>query len=717
MADLARTQKPIPARRRGTTNRDFTLPSRRETDTPRLEVNAPLAGRNQSEARELAAILGLAEDAVSPAVGFLEQREAQQRDAARTAGSLASAAGVADEEQLANSRAYAQGYYTTGAQRTVIELSKQAEALVNERLFNEDDPATLEDINDVLNGLFASRALNEDGTPRNFGDPLAARVMAEGLARIRSEVLPKAAEYIRTKQNEQLAGNQAFVLVNGGMPEIFSGSQETPLGTPAVAASLEARFDAAFGPEQRTPAASAGRLVAPFAGFGAAPTSRIGAARAGGRSHNGEDFAVPIGTPVVAPMAGTVERVYANAAGGKQVLVRLDNGAVVGFAHLSDTSGLAAGQRVEGGQQIALSGNTGRSSGPHVHMTVTVDGKKVSPSEYFATADAAAFVEPGGNEDPNLRDRLAQPEAAVAPPVVNFEAVMARRPPSISPGEWKAYMVPAIIENAEIAGKPEILEGLWRSTRPDGTPSFNPKEISDIRDAAERIREERRIETRRLRNERHEKNGDLIIGEILNGRDPSDDTLIDLANKDELDPRFAYSIIEQRENEREAALREASADARAARAEAEREYDLEAATLQMEREAGILSDATHEDDIRRLERGEFGEGKAALRRFRQIRASTTASVQRLQESPLGQHYATLLEEAFPKVSQGDGSMLSRAQGPRSNANRAAALAHYNSLIAEGKSPRDAYAQTVKTYGGGGNDAALRSRLEELRGRQ
>lgn len=717
MADLARTQKPISARRRGTTNRDFTLPSRRETDTPRLEVNAPVTGRNQSEARELASILGLAEDAGRTATGFLEQREARLRDEARTAGSLASTTGEADEDRLANSRAYAQGYYTTGAQRTVIELGKQAEQLVNERLFNEDDPATLDDVNEVLNDLFATRALNEDGTPRDFGDPLAARVMAEGLAQIRASVLPKAAEYIRTKQNEQLAANQAFVLVNGGMPEIFSGSPETPLGTPAAAApSLEARFDAEFGTRSGAPVRG-GRLVAPFAGFGSTPSDRIGSPRPGGRRHNGEDFPVPVGTPVVAPMGGTVERVYANKAGGKQVLVRLDNGAVVGFAHLSDTSGVRAGERVEGGQQIALSGNTGQGTGPHVHMTVTVDGKKVSPSEYFATADAAGGEIPGANEDPNLRDRLAQPAAQVAPPVVDFEAVMARRPPSISPGEWKAVMVPAIIENAELAGKPEILEGLWRSVRPDGTPSFNPTEIASIRDAADRIREERRIETRRIRNERHETNGDLIINEILNGRDPSDATLIDMANKDELDPRFAYSIVEQRENEREQQAREVSTEARAARAEAEREYDLEAATLQMEREAGILSDATHEDDIARLQAGEFGEGKAALRRFRQVRASTTASIQRLQESPMGQHYATLLSEAFPKVNMGDGSMLSRAQGPRSNANRAAALAHYNSLIAEGKPPREAYAQTVKLYGADGNEAAMRSRLEELRGRQ
>src|SRR5690606_7603632 len=104
------------------------------------------------------------------------------------------------------------------------------------------------------------------------------------------------------------------------------------------------------------------------------------------------------------------------------------------------------------------------------------------------------YVEPGANEDPNLRTRGVGGPVTVAPPSVDFEAVMRLRPPSIEPGEWKKYMVTAIIENAEIAGKPELLEGLWRSTRKDGAPSFNPAEIAEIRDAADRIREQRRVE-------------------------------------------------------------------------------------------------------------------------------------------------------------------------------------------------------------------------------
>lgn len=721
MADLAKVDSPLTARRRNSDNRDFVLPGRRQTDAPRLEVNAPLVGRSQSEAQRLSEILGLVEDVAQGAVGLLEQREARQRGEARTQGSLDEAAGSPNETQLANSRAYAQGYYASGAQRTVIEISKRAQEVVNARLFDEENPATLEDVNDALNELFASYALNEDGTPRNFGDPMAANIMANGLARIRSEILPTAVDYIRTRQNEKLASNVAFNLANGGLPEIFNPTATTPIGLrvpqPGDVVAVETP-PSAFAPEVQAAreASSTGGLMAPFAGFQAAtPSSRLGEPRDGGRrSHNGEDFPIPVGTPLVAPAAGRVVSTKSSKAGGKQVIIELANGDRIGFAHLSSIN-VKEGDRVRPGHPVALSGNTGQSSGPHVHMTVTVDGQKVSPSEYFEKAGDVAMAPPGANEDPNLADRLHRP-AEVQVPVVDFEAVMAQRPPSISPGEWKAYMIPAIITNAEEAGRPELLDGLWRSKRADGTPSFNPKEIATIRDAADRIRDERRIASERARREKWEANSDLIVTEILNDRAPSDSTIIDLVNRGELDPVFGYSVIEQRENEREAEVREIRAEEREARILADREWDLEAATLQMEREAGILEEATHDADVRRLQRGEFGTGKAALRRFRQVRAATTQAIRRLEESPIGQHYATLLSEAFPKVSQGDGSMLSRVQGPQSNARRASALAHYSSLIAEGKHPRDAYAQTVKVYGSD-NPAALRSRLEELRSRQ
>ena len=99
--------------------------------------------------------------------------------------------------------------------------------------------------------------------------------------------------------------------------------------------------------------------------------------------HNGIDIAVPIGTPVLAPADGEVFSTYSTATGGLQMIVRHTNGMRTGYAHLRKyTADL--GDKVYKGQQIAEVGNTGASTGPHLHFTVTDNtGKKVDPLIYL----------------------------------------------------------------------------------------------------------------------------------------------------------------------------------------------------------------------------------------------------------------------------------------------------------------------------------------------
>jgi murein DD-endopeptidase MepM/ murein hydrolase activator NlpD len=120
------------------------------------------------------------------------------------------------------------------------------------------------------------------------------------------------------------------------------------------------------------------KLVAPFSGFLSKPvSSRMGGARA----HNGEDIPLPRGTAIHAPMDGVV-RVLTNERGGKQVILQMANGDRFGVAHL-DRQDVNDGQRVSAGTILGKSGNTGKSTGPHGHFTVTSNGKKVSAREYF----------------------------------------------------------------------------------------------------------------------------------------------------------------------------------------------------------------------------------------------------------------------------------------------------------------------------------------------
>ncbi|MER7932295.1 M23 family metallopeptidase [Streptomyces sp. NPDC093272] len=90
--------------------------------------------------------------------------------------------------------------------------------------------------------------------------------------------------------------------------------------------------------------------------------------------HSGQDFAVPIGTQVVAAHGGTVVKAGGNGAGdgpayGNAVVIKHANGQYSQYAHLSRVD-VRVGQVVRTGQHIALSGNTGNSTGPHLHFEI-----------------------------------------------------------------------------------------------------------------------------------------------------------------------------------------------------------------------------------------------------------------------------------------------------------------------------------------------------------
>ena len=102
-----------------------------------------------------------------------------------------------------------------------------------------------------------------------------------------------------------------------------------------------------------------------------------------GRMHEGIDIAVPEGTPVKAAEGGTVSYVSENA-GGYGKLVRIDHGygIITVYAHLSKIE-VTKGQVIPAGTVIALSGNTGRSTGPHLHFEITKDGTPIDPLEHL----------------------------------------------------------------------------------------------------------------------------------------------------------------------------------------------------------------------------------------------------------------------------------------------------------------------------------------------
>jgi murein DD-endopeptidase MepM/ murein hydrolase activator NlpD len=98
--------------------------------------------------------------------------------------------------------------------------------------------------------------------------------------------------------------------------------------------------------------------------------------------HEGIDIAVGTGTPVVSSASGMV--IVAGWMGGYGNLVVVDHGNGVATAYGHNTGvAVSVGQSVAQGQLIAYSGNTGNSTGPHIHFEVRINGSPVDPLGYL----------------------------------------------------------------------------------------------------------------------------------------------------------------------------------------------------------------------------------------------------------------------------------------------------------------------------------------------
>jgi murein DD-endopeptidase MepM/ murein hydrolase activator NlpD len=113
-------------------------------------------------------------------------------------------------------------------------------------------------------------------------------------------------------------------------------------------------------------------------GFGSRP-SPFGR---GGDFHNGVDIKVPIGSPVYAAGAGRVTEADTMSGYGLRVVISHDYGLETVYAHLKKSE-VRPGQQVRRGQLIALSGNSGRTTGSHLHYEVRVGGAPVNPRQYL----------------------------------------------------------------------------------------------------------------------------------------------------------------------------------------------------------------------------------------------------------------------------------------------------------------------------------------------
>ena len=105
-----------------------------------------------------------------------------------------------------------------------------------------------------------------------------------------------------------------------------------------------------------------------------------------GRLHAGTDFAAPHGTPIYATADGVVVQADWSSGYGRLIKIQHEFGIETRYAHLSKIR-VKVGQRVSRGERIGDMGNTGRSTGTHLHYEVRVGGKPVNPMIYIKAAN------------------------------------------------------------------------------------------------------------------------------------------------------------------------------------------------------------------------------------------------------------------------------------------------------------------------------------------
>lgn len=102
-----------------------------------------------------------------------------------------------------------------------------------------------------------------------------------------------------------------------------------------------------------------------------------------GVAHNGVDIGAPTGTPILAAYGGTVVISRYSATAGNYVMISHGDGIYTVYMHASKLL-VSEGDKVVTGQQIALVGSTGNSTGPHLHFGVRVNGSYVNPWQYVS---------------------------------------------------------------------------------------------------------------------------------------------------------------------------------------------------------------------------------------------------------------------------------------------------------------------------------------------
>lgn len=555
------------------------IEERRDTRAPAYRGSATMRTARRGDvggADALMKSLGMVSDAASEYADYAARDHATDERDNIARGYADEAAGTVDEELLMKSDGYRNAVTKGRTVNDFTSASREFNAELQTYIERQTSPS-LEvrqaEVAARIEGFYRDFAQDpETGELRErLQSPGAARYLAEAIQQSRPDALSRAREAIEEKFNrealehygqniaDQPVDNRRLDLTSARelLPDTVSEEQVSEMTLRALGNAIEElrdkdRFDDAADLANAlrgyadAPRPSTAPTVVPT---GTAPgtsggdrellrmpvsgriTGSLGDPRDGGkRSHNGLDIAVPVGTEVPAALGGEVARVWRADAGGLSVKVKYDDGTVVGFAHL-DSTDLEAGQRVAPGQTIALTGNSGKSTGPHLHYTVTQGGKKVDPSG--AEFGDVASVVPAEPPQFRLRDPNASP----------FDAAQREREPM------------------EIIGLDSV--------------EFSQEQRARIGEFVDAQQAEIRREWEQRRTEQQSSNATaLSLGVLGIGGFTGTQDIIDAYESDDISAEQAYSLVRLKEQRIEKAERDRERqETRRERAERERRQE------------------------------------------------------------------------------------------------------------------------------------------------
>jgi len=418
-----------------TTNRDAVLPTRRETRTDGVRVAADMraAQRGKEQAEEIRRLFGMAGDATEAYLRHDIAQTAEQAEEDYTSGIADASAGREINPEQARQYAYRRGFtsITAAAAQTAFEreTAQEADAMINRG-------ATMDEIEGYYgerNAEFVASTLDTYDTDEvrvQVADRLSRWSNAED-NRIGTAVKEKTdKEYLdlttgeiqaRISRGETIdVGSEVEALAQAGLnPTVAQDAIVKSIAAhamqtgdlSAVYGALDARsaedvaaeVDEARAAELNGPAIE-GQPLPPVTPAKPEPVSvpaeTYKSPLAGGRrtsgygrrrapipgastNHMAVDIAVPVGTEVGATASGVVEFAGTRGNAGKMMIIRHADGSSTEFMHLSGFKA-EQGATVSQGQIVALSGNTGNSSGAHLHWAVKdARGNPINPDQHI----------------------------------------------------------------------------------------------------------------------------------------------------------------------------------------------------------------------------------------------------------------------------------------------------------------------------------------------